>query len=346
MKIAFILPSLEPTGPNLVAQDLIRGLVSKSIEVRVFYLTDLPNTIEFMCPIEKIGFSKKTDFSKFDIVHSHCLRPDIYNFLYNKVRPRVSTIHTYMYKDLSDFYPKPLAFLAEKTWSYILSKYDKVVSLTNDAKTYYERYINTSKLEVVYNSKSIDPLKILDEEYSKELEVLKEKYIVLGMNVALIYRKGIDIVIKTLKDLENCCLYVIGDGNYREELIEIAKAEGVYDRCFFKGFQKDGYLFIPYYDIYVMASRAEGFGLCMVEAAQQRSLIACSKLLVFEEVFDDESVSFFDLADPLSFKIAIDSLITNKDIYKENVYKLYEKKLSLNTFVEKYLEVYKKIIHQ
>ena len=78
MKIAYILPSLRNQGPIIVVKNIVDYLVEQGIEIDVFYFDDFPSAMYFNCPVEKITMKAPIDFEKYDIIHSHCLRPDMY----------------------------------------------------------------------------------------------------------------------------------------------------------------------------------------------------------------------------------------------------------------------------
>lgn len=79
--------------------------------------------------------------------------------------------------------------------------------------------------------------------------------------------KGIDQLIKCLPYIPDYKLYIIGDGNIKSQLIQLSHDLGVADRCYFAGYQENAYKYLPYYDIYAMPSRNEGFSLAVLEAA-------------------------------------------------------------------------------
>ena len=78
MKIAYILPSLRNQGPVIVVKNIVDYLVEWGVEIDVFYFDDFPSAMYFNCPVKKISMKTCIDFEQYDIVHSHCLRPDIY----------------------------------------------------------------------------------------------------------------------------------------------------------------------------------------------------------------------------------------------------------------------------
>ena len=94
----------------------------------------------------------------------------------------------------------------------------------------------------------------------------------LGRLVSEERYKGFDEVLEILPQLANqipnIVYMIVGDGTDRERLIEKARQLGVEDRVIFTGFvpeaQKPAYYRLA--DVYVMASRGEGFGFVILEA--------------------------------------------------------------------------------
>lgn len=117
------------------------------------------------------------------------------------------------------------------------------------------------------------------------LQELKEKYkrngeVVFITSGALVERKGVDTLIKAflqLPDSLNTKLLILGDGPERKAYEQLASSS---DRIHFLGFcEKDE---VPYYfvlsDIFVFASRYDGWALVVNEAAAAELAIICSDM--------------------------------------------------------------------
>ena len=80
--------------------------------------------------------------------------------------------------------------------------------------------------------------------------------------------KGVQHVIRAMPELEEFDLLVAGSGPYRDELEEIAAAEGVADRVEFLGYVDDDRLPGLYAgaDVYVTLSEFEAYGMTVAEA--------------------------------------------------------------------------------
>jgi len=78
MKIAYIVPSRLNCAPVFLAKRLGEFFASEGNEIEVFYFDNMPNEneLKFSCKTTQIRMNEPLDFSKFDIVHAHMMRPD------------------------------------------------------------------------------------------------------------------------------------------------------------------------------------------------------------------------------------------------------------------------------
>ena len=77
MNIAFILPSLKRVGPTIVAHSIVDSLKKSGHNIEVFYFDSI-HELNFDVPTTQISFFKHIDIDRFDIIHTHMLRPDLY----------------------------------------------------------------------------------------------------------------------------------------------------------------------------------------------------------------------------------------------------------------------------
>ena len=99
MKIAFILPSLDHTGPIVAAQNLIMSLSGKVEKIEVFYFNDVSH-LDMGVKATKISFFKKHDLSDFDIINSYMAKADLYtSIFYGQNNNIISTMHNYLEQD-------------------------------------------------------------------------------------------------------------------------------------------------------------------------------------------------------------------------------------------------------
>lgn len=342
MKIAYLVPYLERSGPVNVVRYLCEYLMEKH-EIDLFYFKDIV-AVDFPVPSRRISFFESLEFDKYDVIHSHGVLPDAYLFWHKKKihsAKTVTTLHNYVKEDFKYAYTPIKAFLLEKIWNIATSRHDQVVTLSNDAVKYYRLFWFNKNLTYVYNG-----IPEIENSGSKSERQAQEKYVKIGGigsgNISMV--KGFDQVIRALAKLPNHTFYIAGGGHQVEVLRRLALSCGVESRVFFVGFQKDIASFINKMDLFVVSSRSEGFPLAMLEIVRGKKPIVCSKIPIFEELFDNTEVVFFDLDNTESLTEAIEKLSQNNKDYVCNAYQRFIGTYTSKRMALGYVEIYKRLM--
>ena len=343
MKIAFIIPSLINEGPVIVTKDIIEGLIDKVNLIDVYYFDKENIELLFPCNTYRISFFQKIDFNKYDVVHTHMLRPDLYIWYHRKKTDKcqfVSTLHQFIYQNLKNTYNRFIALIFEKVWINALKKQDEIVYLTHIMEyTYKNRIKKTSK--VIYNGRSFSE-EIINapvEEHSKLLAI-KKQFKIIGIHCIVTKIKGVHQTILALKHLPDYFFIIVGDGIELENLKSLAKRENVYDRCWFLGYKKNAISYLKYFDVYAATSYSEGFSLSLIEAGQCKLPTVCSNIAIFKEQYNQEEVVFYELDNIASLSEAITKAFNNKQQYAENIYKRAINDYSIENMSNQYLKLY------
>ena len=343
MRICYIIPSKVKFGPNLVVLDLAKLMLERGHDVKVFYFDDVENEalIDFPCLVEKISLFHRINFSVFDVVHSHCLRPDAYVWLHkprnNKTR-FLTTLHNFVEEDLKVTYNPFVAKVMSPLWMFLVKRHDKIVVLSKTAEEYYRKWFSDEKLAYVYNTRKLDNVADLTKEEKKELYDFKGTSFLLGVNAGETYRKGADQIIRALPFLPNVKLFMVWRAPDRPDLRSLAKELNVEKQILFAGFREDAYRYQKYYDAFVIPSRSEGFPLAMLEAVSLKCNMISSDIPIFKEFFTNDEISFFHLEDIDSLVVAIQQAqCENKS---EKAYQKYLRKFSPDIIAERYLALY------
>jgi glycosyltransferase involved in cell wall biosynthesis len=343
MKVAFILPKLSNQGPVIVARDIIDNIKDRVELIDVYYFDDFIE-VNFNCNIYKISLFDKINFNKYDVIHSHMLRPDFYVWCHKKKNNTslfVSTLHQNIYDNLKGNYNSFVAYLFEKLWLFFLRKQDIVVTLTEVMQNFYAQK-SKLKLKTIYNGRKYPKYyeDVANEEDVININLLKSNYKLIGSHCLLTRRKGIHQIIKSLLLLEDYALVVVGNGQELENLKKIAKDLNVIDRCFFLGYRKDAVAYLKYFDLYVMSSYSEGFPLGLLEAGLCKLPIVCSDLPIFRELFTEKEVCFFELDDDFSLAQSIRLCYKNNEELSNSIFHLICEKYSVNNMGDNYMELY------
>lgn len=156
---------------------------------------------------------------------------------------------------------------------------DRVFAVSkNTRQVILDKYkIAPEKVEVVYNAiepKALASPEDYDDQTYEYLEYLKSKgHTVIMTLTRFTVQKGLtylmEAVARAAKNNPKIALLLVGDGEQRNELIEMAASYGIADKIFFTGFLRgkkwrDAY---GVADVFVMSSVNEPFGLTALEAA-------------------------------------------------------------------------------
>ncbi|ARS54108.1 glycosyltransferase [Kushneria konosiri] len=341
MKVAQIITELKPSGPANVVKNIV-GNMPDHIQSKVFYFRG-PPTLDVDCECEHINFNTSSKLKDFDIIHSHGIRPDflaLYAGLLNKKVLTVSTLHNYVKDELLNIYGPKAARFVTPLWINAWSRMNGLAVLTQDAFQYYSPLLGSEKLNIIHNGiKASTNGNDADPDDQNKLKALGEKYYLLGTNAHIIKRKGIDQVVEALKYLPDFALVVVGDGPCRQDLIQLSEEHGVSERCWFTGYRSNVASFLPYYDIYVMPSRSEGFGLALLEAMAAHLPCVCSDIGVFREIMGEQA-SFFTLENIDSFCESVRSALACRKQFAENGYQRYLEKFTGKAMGEAYANFY------
>ena len=355
MRIAYIVPSLDNQAPILVVQTLANVMTQHGHSCCVYHFDDKKELV-FPCETQHISFKDQIDFSQYDIVHTHCLRPYIYivvsglRFQASKIFHRtpqhnktcfVMTVHSYISEDLTYERGKIKGWLMTKLFLLACNFHDKIITLSQDAIDYYSKWIRREKLSAIYNCVDIDKKEGLTEEEKTDVLSFKRDGILLGVNCWLKKIKGLDVLIKALNRLpENYKLYIVGDGPERASLESEVNSLGLTNRVKFAGAKMKAFRYLPYFDVFTLTSWSEGFSLSLLEAALYGKPCVSSNLQDIKEKYG-ENVFYFNMPDELALADAIMKAAGEEGHQKSKQLKLLaEEKFSKEEFYKKHLMVY------
>jgi len=345
MRVAIIIPRLDQLGPVKVIQSLVNSLdTATELQIKIFYLDKTVDPrIRMNVPAELL-VRRRFCFQEYDIIHTNGIRPDLFAFLnHKKINYHISTIHNFVFDDLSFTYNKLFSWVFGNIWLLIWKRADKLVCLSETMKNYYLKWFSASKLEVIHNGISeIENSFILEDDIIHEITGLKARGLkLIGSAGILNKRKGYDQVFLALSEAKEFALIIFGNGNELSELQTLAKKMNLSNRCVFCGFKSYAVKYFQYLDFFVAPSRSEGFGLALVEAVQQKIPVICSDIEVFKELFNEEEVTFFRLNDTISLIQALYKCQKNGIMKAELAYRRYLNNYTNKLMAKRYYELYR-----
>ena len=166
---------------------------------------------------------------------------------------------------------------------------DRILAVSEATKRIIvEKYgIPASKIEVVYNAidtASFDDGYEYDRRTYRYLEGLKQEgYTIVSAITRLTVQKGLVHLVrsmaKAIDKYDRMVLLLAGDGEQRDELIQLVADLGISDKDFFTGFVRgkqwrDAY---SVSDVFVLSSISEPFGLTALEAAHHDNALIITR---------------------------------------------------------------------
>jgi glycosyltransferase involved in cell wall biosynthesis len=142
-------------------------------------------------------------------------------------------------------------------------KVDMILTVSNSFKQYLAAFVvEPDRIKVIRNGfdqKRFRPM-THDNEIPQIITVCR-----------LVPAKGLDILLEACALLKKkghrFVLHIIGDGPIRTDLEQMADDLDIYDDTIFYGYMLHPEEFMPFFDIFVLPSRAEAFGNVFAEAA-------------------------------------------------------------------------------
>ncbi|MFS0722865.1 glycosyltransferase family 4 protein [Paenibacillus sp. 1P07SE] len=164
----------------------------------------------------------------------------------------------------------------------------------------------------------------------------------------LVPAKGLDILLHACAKLKrrnhSFVLHIIGDGPIRKELEELAVELNLYDEIIFYGYMLHPEEFMPFFDIFVLPSRAEAFGSVFAEAALcWLALVGTSVGGIAEQIKDGVNGLLVPPEDAPALADALEKLVSDPS-YRYNMARAAwdraKKEYSLERVISQIKEVY------
>lgn len=288
MKIVQVITELRPAGAERIVAELAKGLVTRGHKLAVISLFPVPACSVIVDELRESGIAVKSlnltpsslwrifrlgkiiDEIKPDVVHSHLFHAGLAVRLNsgNEKFRFLSTVHISERRKSRQWY-----FLADKL---TLKPSERTTAVSFAVRDYYSSKtgISADKIPVVYNGIVQPPL--LSESRISALRGewgMADCDRVIGCVGRLDWQKGFDILLDALHAAPGglrgtrCGLVILGEGKERAKLEKTAlllKAHKI--KTLLPGFRPDAASCVGAFDLFVMPSRYEGFGLSLAEA--------------------------------------------------------------------------------
>ena len=352
IRIAYVINYIVKNGPSSVVLNLINNLDRKKYDVSlitlfsgnnsevVMYLKDHGVSVyecdtlsRIKCLIGKCKeFDDTVKRGQFNILHTHGLIPDIVSSRLNIPVKKIATIHNNMYEDYLDSYGwvKSRFFIALHLNA--LKKLDLCVCCSESVYNMMKQKLNNT----TFIRNGIEPVRAQSIVTRKELDIPRNArvYLYAGM---LNSRKNVVWLIDNFVQYHNKNEYllVLGKGDKDAECKE--KAD---NHVRMLGFQTDPIAYMNISDVYVSASKSEGFSISVLEALSCGLGLFLSDIPPHREIVEMEQDVYLGETFSLdNFNTKLNTLRTEKT-NKAEIRAFQEKELSAKEMTKRYESAY------
>ncbi len=230
-------------------------------------------------------------------------------------------------------------------------KTDKIINISKSEYESALKYKIAPKRKMCIIENGIDFTKFENndtyrEETRKKYNI-KDNEIVIGVVGRLSEQKDPMTMIKAFelvhKENKNTKLMYVGAGELEENIKKYAKEKNILDKVIITGWVNNVEKYIPAFDIAVLPSKWEGFGLVLIEyMACDKPIIATNVGGIRDIIKENENGLLIECGEykSLSEKIKIvmkkNSLVT--DIVNTN--KKYKEKYNIDSLIQKHMKIF------
>lgn len=213
-----------------------------------------------------------------------------------------------------------------------------------------------NKIKVIYNG--IDLKDFHNIQRGKLSELINKEItnsLVVGFVGRLIKQKGLNYLLEAAaelkKEFRKIIFVLIGDGDKKEKLEELAKKLDIQDVIYFIGRKEEAWQYMKLFDVFVLPSLSEGLPNVIIEAIVCEVPVVATKTGGISELIEDGKNGF--LVEPknsrfLSKKIRHILNLSEKErkTITENARKKIKENFSIEKMVKEYQILYEELLKQ
>lgn len=287
-----------------------------------------------------------------DIVHAHLQPAELYSrlaLLGCGYQPRfVISKH-----NDEPFWPYPASGFFGR---WVAKRASCLIAISEAVRNYFISNLTVplEKIKTIHYGLPVVPFDDVDACINLHQEFRKGSGgLLIGTVARLVPQKALHVLINGFARYQKFTgcpgrLVIVGEGPLRSELEQLAQDLGVADDVIFAGFREDIPRVMCAFDVFVLTSIYEGFGLVLLEAMAARRPIIATKVSAIPEVVCDGETGI--LIPPLSPDSVAESLMKMESSSLRETYGVagaqrLNQNFSVGPMVGKTLDIYRKSLN-
>jgi len=365
MKILFLCNSLIGGGAEKLLSELLPRFVQEGMECDLLLLSNenekyYSSINEGGANIYIVPKNKKTHLSKIFYI-KHFIENGKYDLIHANLFPM------FYYASLAKMFSFkknfPILCMTEHSTSnkrrkygalrlvekLVYSKYKRIICISDGTRASLEKWLKSKAISknIVTINNGIDVDYIVSTKSIGKNEIIVsncQNSILLCMVGSFTKQKNHSFALEVLSKLpNNYYLLLLGEGELKNNILNLIESLGLDNRVFVFGFQSNPYQYIKASDIMIIPSLWEGFGLVAAEGMACQKPIVCSNVDGLRDVVGSAGITC-DL-NVEEFKNAI-LYLSGNNVCEKFVVDIaeVEKKYSINTMTKGYLSLFSELI--
>jgi len=360
-KVIHLITTIERGGAENQLLILVREQIEKDLDIEVFYLIGKPELEESFLKLgarvnsllaNKNFIIQLLLFRRFlnrrnILVHTHLAQAELIAAIVCKKKEFIISRHNF-----EPFWPNKPRFLSRALSRYTSNKAVACIAISNAIKEYllsHQEISRRVKIYVIHYGFERTNLQVISQPKIIHSELTDNEIFKIGTIGRLVPGKNFLTMFKSLKlvaeTISNIKMFIVGAGKSELELKKVCKELQIENYIIWIG--KTGYVqeFLNQIDLFVFASKGEGFGLVLLEAMQANKPILAPNNSAIPEVLGVGYPGLYPTGDYRSLAERILSINNNSKSVKEltSGYKsqleLFDSKIMANKIFQVYESV-------
>jgi glycosyltransferase involved in cell wall biosynthesis len=280
----------------------------------------------------------------YDLIHAHHPIAALVMKMLYPATPVIMTVHSSYERELilngKIAVGGPEQKFLTSIYGELEARVDQILTVSHSFKQYLAEYVQEpERIGVIPNG--------FDEKRFRPMP--HENAVPQLISVCrLVPAKGLDTLLRACAELKQrgnpFVLHLIGDGDSRPELEKLASELNIYEETIFYGYMLHPEEFMPFFDVFVLPSRAESFGSVFAEAALcWLALVGTDVGGIAEQIEHGVNGLLVPVGDAHALSLALEKLIQDPS-YRYNLARAAgekaKKTYSLNRVIQQLKAVY------